>query len=57
MKLKAILAQLDYRHQIHSWSQKGIMFQVHMYIPEIHPITKCDFHEREDEAHVLKVNE
>ena len=55
MTLKAILAQLDYRHQIMFWNQKGILFQAHMYFPEIHPITRCDFHEREDEAHVLKV--
>ncbi len=26
-----------------------------MYVPEVHPITKCPFHEREDEAHVFKV--
>lgn len=25
-----------------------------MYVPEVHPITKCPFHEREDEAHVFK---
>ena len=55
MKLKAILAQLDYHQRIISWSQKGILFQTYIYVPEIHHITGCDFHEREDEAHVLKV--
>jgi len=26
-----------------------------MYVPEVHPITGMEFHEREDDAHVLKV--
>ena len=26
-----------------------------MYVPEIHPITCDEYHEREDDAHVLKV--
>lgn len=55
MKLRAILAQVDYHHCIISWSQKGILFQAYMYVPEINTITGYDFHEREDEGHVLKV--
>lgn len=56
MKLKSILAQLDYHHRIICWTQKGILFQAYMYVPETNPITGCTFHEREDEGHVLKVN-
>ena len=26
-----------------------------MYVPEIHPDSSAKFHEREDDAHVLKV--
>ena len=36
--------------------QKGILFQAYMYVPETNPVTECDFHEREDEGHVLRVN-
>ena len=30
-------------------------FRSHIYVPEIHPVTECEFHEREDEGHVFKV--
>lgn len=30
-------------------------FRTYMYVPEIHPFTKKEFHEREDEGHVFKV--
>lgn len=56
IKLRSILAQLDYHSRIIYWSQKGILFQVYMYVPETNPITESDFHEREDEGHVLKVH-
>ena len=53
--LRSILAQFDYCHQVCSWDRKGVPFKIHMYVPEIHPITKEEYHEREDDAHVLKV--
>ena len=40
------------------WSGKRKEFlfgHIIMYVPEVHPITKLQFHEREDEAHVFKV--
>ena len=53
--LRSILAQLEYSHQIRSWDDKGVPFRTYMYVPEVHSVTKCEFHEREDFAHVLKV--
>lgn len=53
--LRSILAQLEYRYQICQWDMKGVPFRTYMYVPEVHPITKKKFHEREDFAHVLKV--
>ena len=54
-KLRSIMAQLEYKHQIDLFSSKGIPFKEHMYVPEVHPITQVGFCEREGEAHILKV--
>ena len=40
---------------IDDWEKRGVQFRTYMYIPEVHPITNNVFCEREDEAHVLKV--
>jgi len=53
-KLRSILAQLEYKHQIDLWHSKGIPFKDHLYVPEVHPITGLQFYEQEDEAHILK---
>lgn len=53
--LRSILSQLEYQHQVRLWDEKGVPFRTYMYVPEVHPITKRKFHEREDFAHVLKV--
>ena len=53
--LRSILAQLEYRYQVRTWDTAGVPFRTCMYVPEIHPATKAEFHEREDFAHVLKV--
>ncbi|XP_065911420.1 uncharacterized protein [Dysidea avara] len=53
-KLKSILAQLEYKHQVDLWKSKGVPFKEHLYVPEIHPKTGLGFCEREDEGHVLK---
>ena len=55
-KLCSILAQFEYAHRILQWEEGGIEFKTHMYVPEVHPETHDVFYEREDEAHVLKVN-
>ena len=54
-KLRSILAQMEYTYQVCTWDAKGVLFRTHMYVPEIHPVTEANFHEREDDAHVLKV--
>lgn len=54
-KLRSIMAQLEYTYQINQFSLKGVPFNEHLYVPEIHPSTKVGFCEREDEAHVFKV--
>ena len=47
---------MEYTYQVRSWDEKGVPFRTHLYVPENHPITGNEFHEREDEAHVFKVN-
>ena len=54
--LRSILAQLEYRYQVCRWDSIGVPFRTYLYVPEIHPVTKSEFHEHEDFAHVLKVN-
>lgn len=54
--LWSILAQFEYRYQIMYWESKEVPFRTFMYVPEVHPITLQEFHEREDFAHVLKVH-
>ena len=54
-KLRSIVAQMVYAHMIDKWNQQGVPFRKHLYVPEIHPITQAQFHEREDEGHVFKV--
>ena len=54
-KLRSILAQMEYTYQVCTWDAKGVLFRTHMYVPEIHPVTEANFHEREDDAHVVKV--
>ena len=54
-KLRSILAQMEYTYQVCCWDANGVLFRTHVYVPEIHPVTEMEFHEREDEAHVLKV--
>ena len=54
-KVRSILSQLEYRYQVLKWNSVGVPFCTYMYIPEVHPITKSEFHEREDFGHVYKV--
>ena len=52
-KLRSILAQLEFSHQVVEYDKAGVPFRTHIY--EIHPITGSEYHEREDDAHVNKV--
>lgn len=58
--LRSILVQFEYTFQVCDWDRKGVPFKVpfkvHFYVPEVHPISGAEFHEREDDAHVLKVH-
>ncbi len=47
-KLRSILAQLEYTHEVQQWVCKGVPFDTHLYVPEIHPMTKVGFCEREE---------
>ena len=53
--LRSILAQLEFTFEVNAWVKKGVPFNTHLYIPEVHPLTQQGFCEREDEGHVLKV--
>ena len=53
--MKSIVTQMDYTHQIQMWQSKGVPFDIHLYVPEIHPDTNEIFYEQEDVVHLLKV--
>ena len=55
-QLRSILAQLEYVYIISKYEDSGVPFRTHLYVPEVHPATSQVFYEREDEAHLLKVN-
>ena len=41
-----------------SWSgRERCHISFSAYVPEVHPLTKTDFHEREDEGHLFKVKQ
>ena len=46
---------MEYHYQVCKWDDEGVPFRTYLYVPEIHPITKEPFLEREDEGHVFKV--
>ena len=54
-KLRSIIAQFEYQYRIKQWEERGVEFTTYLYVPEVHPETNDIFYEREDEAHVLKV--
>ena len=54
-KLMSIIPQMEFNHQVNQWAVKGVPFKTHLYVPEKHPVTQTQFHEREDEGHVFKV--
>ena len=53
--LRSILAQLEFAHIVREYDDRGVKFRSHLHVPEVHPLTKEVFLEREDEGHVLKV--
>jgi hypothetical protein len=53
--LRSILAQMEFCYRVCKWDSEGVPFRTHLYVPEVHAITKEYFLEREDEGHVFKV--
>lgn len=53
--LRSILAQMEFHYRVCKWDSEGVPFRTHLYVPEVHSITKEYFLEREDEGHVFKV--
>ena len=54
-KLRSIVAQMEYSHQIYKWTNNHMPFTTHLYVPETHPLTWAICHEREDEGHLFNV--
>ena len=50
----SIFVQLEFKYQILEWERIGVPFHQHLYVLEIHPVTKQAYFEMEDEPHVLK---
>ena len=48
-KIRSVVAQVEYSHQVRKASVP------YLYVPEVHPISGMELHEREDDAHVLKI--
>ena len=46
---------MEYQYQVNLFHSKGIPFNNHLCVPEVHPITGKGFCEREDEGHIFKV--
>ena len=46
---------MEFSYQVNHWTERGVPFKTHLYVPEIHPAMQTQFHEREDEGHVFKV--
>lgn len=52
---RSVLAQLEFTYIVQKYDAAGTPFRTHLHVPEVHPITRSIFYEREDEGHVLKV--
>ena len=54
--MRSVLAQLEFSYLVRDYSDRlGVPFRQHLYVPETHPITNTPFCEREDEAHVSRL--
>ena len=48
-KLRSILGQLEYKHQVEYWEKNGVPFNLsHISVPKVHPVTNEMFCEHED---------
>ena len=53
-KLRTIVATFRYRNRIAELKKEGADSSMHVYVPEVDPMTGDFYHEREDHCHVLK---
>ena len=54
-KLRSILAQLEFKYQVLKYEKRGVPFRTHLYVPEVHSISGQEYHEWENDAHVLNI--
>lgn len=52
--LRSTLATFLYRKAVADWSEAGVDFSSHLYVPEIDSVTNKVHHERGDHCHILK---
>ena len=53
-KLRSVVATYQFRYDVQYWKGKGVDFSLHLYVPEVDPITEETHHERADHNHLLK---
>ena len=53
-KMRSLVATYRFRHSIKKFKDDGVDFSQYLYVPEVDPITRDVFHEREDHCHILK---
>ena len=53
-KLRSLVGTNRFQARINEYMLQGIDFSTYLYIPEVDPVTKEIFHEREDHCHILK---
>lgn len=52
--MRTIADTFRYRYRISELKREGADFRMHVYVPEMDPITVDFYHEREDHCHILK---
>ena len=53
-KLRSVVATYQFQADVNYWKERGVDFSLHVYVPEIDPITGTVHHERSDHNHLLK---
>ena len=53
-KLRSLIGTYRFRARVNEYKLQGIDFSTYLYVPEVDPVTKEIFHEREDHCHILK---
>lgn len=53
-KLRSVVATCRFRATIEYWKQRGADFSMHLYVPEVHPVTEEERHDRGDHNHLFR---